>query len=217
MNDYCLIILSYMESVDEALAQSIAEKASYIIAADGGQNRAREFSLQPDCVIGDFDSTTLNEEFDCIYITYPSEKDITDTEAALAHAKEKGFSQVIVLGGIGGRLDHTLGNIGMLCKYKSQFRHLIFLDGKNSMELLQNSQRTLNRNDRYKYIGLISLNEVATGIDIVGAKYELQDGTLPRASTLCVSNEFKEDQITLRVRNGQVLIVRSSDQPKDNK
>lgn len=217
MNDYCLIILSYMESVDASLAQSIAEKASYIIAADGGQNRAREFALQPDCVIGDFDSTTLNEEFDCIYITYPTEKDITDTEAALDHAREKGYSRVIVLGGIGGRLDHTLGNIGMLCKYSSQFRHLLFLDGKNSMELLQNSQRTLKRNNRYKYLGLVSLDEVATGIDIVGAKYELHEGVLPRASTLCVSNEFKEDQVTVRVRNGRVLILRSSDQPKNGK
>ena len=215
MKDYCLILLSYMESVDEEMAQALAENAAYIIAADGGQNRAREFSLQPDCVIGDFDSTTLNEDFDCIYITYPAEKDITDTEAALEHAKEKGYSRVLVLGGIGGRLDHTMGNVGMLCKYYGQFQQLIFADGKNSMEMLQNAQRTFKRDSMYQYIGLISLDEKATGIDIVGAKYELKDGTLERASTLCVSNEFKEDEVIIRVRNGAILVIRSNDSSRE--
>ena len=143
MQNTCLILLSYMECVTPDMAQELAESADYIIAADGGQNRAREFGLQPDCVIGDFDSTTLNEDFDCLYITYPAEKDLTDTEAALTHALEKGCRNVILLGGMGGRLDHTMGNIGLLDKYYNSFDHMEFIDGKNRMELLKDSGRTL--------------------------------------------------------------------------
>ncbi len=211
MQNTCLILLSYMECVTPDMAQELAESADYIIAADGGQNRAREFGLQPDCVIGDFDSTTLNEDFDCLYITYPAEKDLTDTEAALTHALEKGCRNVILLGGMGGRLDHTMGNIGLLDKYYSSFDHMEFIDGKNRMELLKNSGRTLKQDARYKYFGLVSLNAEASGIDIRGAKYELTGASLERASTLGVSNEFSEDTVEIYVREGTLLIVRSAD------
>lgn len=211
MQNTCLILLSYMECVTPDMAQELAETADYIIAADGGQNRAREFGLQPDCVIGDFDSTTLNEDFDCLYITYPAEKDLTDTEAALTHALEKGCRNVILLGGMGGRLDHTMGNIGLLDKYYNSFDHMEFIDGKNRMELLKDSGRTLKRDARYKYFGLVSLNAEASGIDIRGAKYELTGASLERASTLGVSNEFSEDAVEICVREGTLLIVRSAD------
>lgn len=211
MQNTCLILLSYMECVTPDMAQELAESADYIIAADGGQNRAREFGLHPDCVIGDFDSTTLNEDFDCLYITYPAEKDLTDTEAALTHALEKGCRNVILLGGMGGRLDHTMGNIGLLDKYYSAFDHMEFIDGKNKMELLKDSGRTLKRDARYKYFGLVSLNAEASGIDIRGAKYELTGASLERASTLGVSNEFSEDTVEICVREGTLLIVRSAD------
>lgn len=211
MQNTCLILLSYMECVTPDMAQDLAETADYIIAADGGQNRARKFGLQPDCVIGDFDSTTLDEDFDCIYITYPAEKDLTDTEAALTHALEKGCRNVILLGGMGGRLDHTMGNIGLLDKYYSSFDHMEFIDGKNRMELLKDSERTLKRDARYKYFGLVSLNAEASGIDIRGAKYELTGASLERASTLGVSNEFKEDTVEICVQEGILLIVRSAD------
>lgn len=211
MHNTCLILLSYMECVTPDMAQELAESADYIIAADGGQNRAREFGLQPDCVIGDFDSTTLNEDFDCLYITYPAEKDLTDTEAALTHALEKGCRNVILLGGMGGRLDHTMGNIGLLDKYYNSFDHMEFIDGKNRMELLKDSGRTLKRDARYKYFGLVSLNAEASGIDIRGAKYELTGASLERASTLGVSNEFSEDTVEICVREGTLLIVRSAD------
>lgn len=211
MQNTCLILLSYMECVTPDMAQELAESADYIIAADGGQNCAREFGLQPDCVIGDFDSTTLNEDFDCLYITYPAEKDLTDTEAALTHALEKGCRNVILLGGMGGRLDHTMGNIGLLDKYYSSFDHMEFIDGKNRMELLKDSGRTLKRDAQYKYFGLISLNAEASGIDIRGAKYELTGASLERASTLGVSNEFSEDTVEIYVREGTLLIVRSAD------
>lgn len=211
MQNTCLILLSYMECVTPDMAQELAESADYIIAADGGQNRAREFGLQPDCVIGDFDSTTLNEDFDCLYITYPAEKDLTDTEAALTHALEKGCRNVILLGGMGGRLDHTMGNIGLLDKYCNSFDHMEFIDGKNRMELLKDSGRTLKLDARYKYFGLVSLNAEASGIDIRGAKYELTGASLERASTLGVSNEFSEDTVEICVREGTLLIVRSAD------
>lgn len=211
MQNTCLILLSYMECVTPDMAQELAESADYIIAADGGQNRAREFGLQPDCVIGDFDSTTLSEDFDCLYITYPAEKDLTDTEAALTHALEKGCRNVILLGGMGGRLDHTMGNIGLLDKYYNSFDHMEFIDGKNRMELLKDSGRTLKRDARYKYFGLVSLNAEASGIDIRGAKYELTGASLERASTLGVSNEFSEDTVEICVREGTLLIVRSAD------
>ena len=79
------------------------------------------------------------------------------------------------------------------------------------MELLKDSGRTLKRDARYKYFGLVSLNAEASGIDIRGAKYELTGASLERASTLGVSNEFSEDTVEICVQEGILLIVRSAD------
>lgn len=211
MKQKCLILASYMEFVDSELAQTAALDMDYIIAADGGQNYARAFGLQPDCVIGDFDSTLQNEQFDCLYITYPPEKDLTDMEACLQHAMEAGYRDITVLGGIGGRLDHTLGNISLLLEFAPKLQHFRFLDGKNTMQLLENDTITLPLDPRYHYFSLISMSEVSHKVSIEGAKYNLENADLFQSTTRAISNEFQEDHVRISVEDGRLLIVRSSD------
>ena len=71
MSKKCLIILSYVDHPSDRLLYQLTEDADYIICADGGQMIARNFNIIPDAVIGDFDSTTIDQRFDCLYITYP--------------------------------------------------------------------------------------------------------------------------------------------------
>jgi len=211
MNRKCLILLSYIEHSDDDFVQDLAMNADYIIAADGGQMKARTFGLRPDCVIGDFDSTDTDETFDCLYITYPAEKNLTDTEACIRHALERGYHDITILGGIGGRLDHTLGNIAMLLCFTDDETHIRFIDRKNSMELIRNESIELVRDPDYRYFALVPVDEKASGVSISGAKYDLSDAVLSRASTLGISNEFKEDHVRITVTDGTLLIVRSSD------
>ena len=69
----CTVILSYIENMTPEFIRSHCPEGSLILCADGGQKIARIAGIQPDVVIGDFDSTGDFERFDCLYITYPVE------------------------------------------------------------------------------------------------------------------------------------------------
>lgn len=208
----CLIILPYIEGIEALQPAGLAEDADFVVCADGGQTVAKEYGITPNTVIGDFDSTDTDFRFDCPYIAYPSEKDITDCEACFLFAADRHFGKITVLGGMGGRIDHTMGAIGALCAFFEKFPGgITFVDGRNTMTAVKDGTIVLERSDRYKYFSLFSLDEKAAGVSIKGAKYELDDVVLPRASTLGISNEIAEDSAEITIRKGTVLVMRSSD------
>lgn len=214
MYNTALIILSFVEKIDISRLNTLSCTSDYIICADGGVDIANTYGIRPDCVIGDFDSTVMSNRLDCLYITLPSEKDLTDTEAAINHAIELGIRDITVYGGIGGRLDHTLGNVGLLEKYIGKLDHLEFMDGKNSMQLLDSESCNsilLTHTSAYRYFSLVSLDSIADGVSITGAKYNLDNASISRASTLCISNEIILNQAHISVHHGKVLLIRSGD------
>ncbi len=84
----------------------------YVIAADSGFDTALSFGISCDLVIGDMDSVK-NKAILQTYpkdkvIEFPKDKDYTDTELALLEAKKLGATHITLIGGDGGRLDHTL-------------------------------------------------------------------------------------------------------------
>lgn len=210
MKGRCTIILSYIESYTKDYIQTKTSEADYIICADGGEAIAANYGILPDCVIGDFDSDPLTEKQDCLYIRYPEEKDITDSEACLMHAAELGFKEISVIGGIGGRLDHTLGNILLLRKYSSLGIKLSFEDMKNSMTLVKNDKITLHRNDLYRYFAVVPIEPAVKGVSIRGAKYPLNGFDMTPDNTLGISNEIADDYVEIEVLDGAVLVTRSA-------
>lgn len=206
-----LILVSYVDALDEKELLTLSSEADYVICADGGQMIASRLGIRPDCVIGDFDSTTELIEMDCLTITYPVEKDITDSEAALLHAEESDCTDVLVYGGIGGRLDHTLGNLALLERFKDSFRSLRFQDHRNEVRLLRNETVTLMKDPRYPYFGLAVLDQDSPLVTIHGAHYDLESFPLPRATTRGISNEIEEDSAVITIEGGSAFLVRSSD------
>lgn len=90
----------------------LAEAADLVIAADSGLDAAIQASIQPDLVVGDFDSLEDLSSLDAIpperILRYSPEKDDTDTEIALSAARARGADYLVIAGGGGGRLDHLL-------------------------------------------------------------------------------------------------------------
>lgn len=214
MSKKCLILLSFVEALDREQAQKLAEEADYLICADGGQTIARKLGLLPDCVVGDFDSTDTEERFSCLYLTYPAEKDLSDSEAALLHAVDQDCDEIVLLGGLGGRLDHTLGNLALLCKFAAPGREITFLDARNRVTFLQGGTLTLEADPRYRYFGLIPVDAEASGITVRGAKYELTEARLMRAGTHGISNEIEGRCAEIRVKEGALFVTQSSDAPR---
>lgn len=228
-----LIILSYVENSNNSFVKELVKKSEYIICADGGQIFAKNHNIYPDLCVGDFDSTSeLNIDnkdtnniknyrlFNSEYVTYPSEKNLTDAEASIKEAIDRFNNKkldITLLGGIGGRLDHTLGAINTIRKYSSKNIKIRLVDMKNTAEFISskaNNTILLPYSKNYKYFSIIPYDEVAIGVTIKGAKYNLDDYDLTRAGTLGISNEVldKNDKIaTVTISDGDLLIIRSND------
>ena len=185
-----------------------------IICADGGLGHIRRLGLVPHVAIGDFDS--LNDE-DIAYLQshkggikvleFPSEKDYTDGQLALEYALDAGVKEVIIYGGFGGRIDHTLANIFMakLCldrgatmRLVSKGQQLSMLKGPTSTNILGNPG---------DYISLIPLSPKVIGITTEGLRYPLHNATMKFGETLGLSNELTDTTGEIKIRAGILLMT----------
>lgn len=201
------IITSYIEG--EEILSRIPE-GRYIICADKGWKYAEKYNFKPDMIIGDFDSSE-KPDFESTVIL-PAEKDITDSEAALDYAVSKGFQRIVIIGGLGGRLDHTMGNISLLAKYCDTPGVEVFIKDYQNLAFMKSAGTFRIANDEeYKYIGLISYGGNINSLTLKGFKYEIENRTLTDDTTLGVSNELVSDYGEITVKAGRLLIVMTRD------
>lgn len=110
------VILANGEYGDLKVYGDLFQEGDIILCADGGANYASQLGLMPACIIGDLDSILpevkeFYEASNVDLITYPTQKDFTDIQLSLKMACEWGPDEIIMLGTLGKRLDHTLANI----------------------------------------------------------------------------------------------------------
>lgn len=103
----------------------------YVIAADGDARHCLNLGIRPDLIIGDMDS--IDPDAESTYsgiekISFRREKDSTDTECAIDKSLKRNYSQVTIFGGVGGRVDHTIGNLALAVKYAGRVA-LVTKDG----------------------------------------------------------------------------------------
>lgn len=92
----------------EELPWIAPQPGDFLICADGGWARARQFGLTPQLVVGDFDSMPPAMRPDVPTLILPTEKDDTDLVVCLHEGRKRGYTEFILAGAIGGRFDHTL-------------------------------------------------------------------------------------------------------------
>ncbi|MBQ8849736.1 MAG: thiamine diphosphokinase [Clostridia bacterium] len=182
-----------------------------IIAADAGYKNAVSLGVRPDILLGDFDSLGKTDIPDGVErLQVPAEKDFTDTQLAVDTAVKKGASEIVIVGGLDGRLDHTLSNLAILEDLGSKkiFAHIT--NGYNRVRFL-NSTSTLIARSGYRYLSLLCLSEKVKGVSIEGCKYPLKNATLTRSFQYAVSNEITGNCALVSVRKGGVYIIESID------
>ena len=189
-------------------------KCDLIIGADKGASFLTDCGIIPHVLIGDFDSLSYEEAMmlqskGCKVIAYKSEKDFTDTESCLRYAIDAFCDDVVILGAIGTRLDHTLANINLLgIPFENKVKCVI--EDENNLMFLSKSPVYLKKGDK-KYFSIFSYSDETIGLNITGAKYELSNHTMNKNSTLTVSNEFLSDTVKIDFTMGIVLIILSND------
>ena len=181
------------------------------IAADSGYHTARALGERIDLLLGDFDSIGAIPRDEGVEIRQgPAEKDYTDTQLAVEIAIERGADDIIIIGGLTGRLDHTLSTLAILEDLHARGFHGYITDGQSRAHYMRSSS-TLIARSAYKYLSILAADEVVKGLDIEGCKYPLKRATLRRRHQFAVSNEITGNVAFVAVRKGGVYIVESRD------
>lgn len=184
--------------------------ADLIIAADSGQITAERCGVVPHIIAGDFDSSPLPENTTAQIIRVPSEKDDTDTMLACDIAIRHGARSITILGGTGGRIDHSLSNLFLLEKLKQDGVCAILCDGDNRARILCNETLRLSP-EGFRYFSLIALDRAT--VSVTGCKYPLAEAPLHRSHPYAVSNEITGKWAEITVADGPVLLIESGVSP----
>lgn len=200
-------------SMDE-LGLCLSE-ADLIIAADSGYNNASRLGVRPGLLLGDLDSIDRGalapDELEHIEkIIVPAIKDDTDTQLAVDTALERGADEIIIIGGLGGRLDHTLSMVFLLEYIKDKGARGVITDGRNRVRIMESGEElTIKRG--YKYLSLVGLTDTCEGVSISGVFYPLKDAVLERKYAFAVSNEITADAAEISLSKGILLVIESRD------
>lgn len=184
-----------------------------VIAADSGYENAKTLGVTPAVLLGDFDS--LGEEKlkkipDGIEILrVPAEKDRTDTQLAVDVALARGAGEIVVIGGLCGRLDHSLSNLAVLERLHALAVPAVINDGFNRARFVRNGGALIGRS-AFTYLSLIAVDPVVKGVTIKGCKYPLENAKIIRDCQFAVSNEMTGNCALIEVRRGGLYIIESS-------
>ena len=215
----CLILTG--GRFDLTFAAGFLEKERFhkVIAVDGGLRAARDLGVEPDVVVGDFDTAEpeLISEYrrreHIVWEVHQPEKDDTDTELAIKRAMAMGCTQTVILGATGGRLDHMLGNIHLLYPCLQTGMEAVILDPQNKLYLIDGEHHFQKKELWVKYVSFLPLTEVVKGITLKVFKYPLIDRDIEIGTSLCISNEVVEDEAVITFREGALIVVESRDLP----
>ena len=176
----------------------------YIIAADKGYDIAQALGVQPDMVVGDFDSRGEAPDFANV-VKLNVRKDDTDVGFAVKIANERGYRDLVIYGAVGGKLDHTFANIQIASDIVRGGGSVIFY-GQQNMTVIRNGVFTLPAQQSGR-ISVFALSKQARRVNISGLSYELKGETLTRYFPLGVSNAFIGKPARISVGDGELLII----------
>ena len=202
----CVIVSGAPETDLEYMKEYIDN--SYIICADSGYKKCRKLGITPNLIIGDFDSAD-KPDMNCEVIALDVRKDDTDTFSCVKAAVRKGFDELVIIGGIGSRLDHTYSNI--LCvNYCFENNVKCTLVNSNNMLSIISGNNIIEKNG-YKYFSVFPLFGECRGLTIENAEYNLNDVNILPSEQYTQSNEFAGNSVRINIREGKILLILSND------
>lgn len=178
----------------------------FYIFCDSGLKHIDALNVSPSLIVGDFDSHPV-PDISTEIIKLPCEKDDTDTVYAVKEAVRRGFDEFLLIGVVGARLDHTLGNVSVLLYLDSIGKKGMILDDYSEMEIVSCQPSYIP--DSYAFFSLLNISGTAKGITIENAKYPLCDGEITCEYQFGVSNEVTPGAAAkVAVKTGKLLLIK---------
>ena len=185
------------------------------IAVDGGYEYCKLLEIEPDYILGDFDSIgekeaenvaeiARNQEDKVIIL--PVDKDDTDMLAAIKLGLQEGYQSFRIYAGMGGRIEHSIANIQCLLYLKEHNAVGYLMDG-TGMILVAKEEEISFQESLEGYMSLFSMGDTAT-VTIENMKYPLQEKEITNSFPIGISNEFiygSKGKVT--VHKGAVVMI----------
>ncbi len=119
--------------------------------------------------------------------------------------------EVILLGAIGSRMDHTLANLCLLQQFMRAGIPAYAVDANNRISVHETGFRLRRENAYGPYLSFVAMTPEVTGLTLTGLKYPLVEHTLYQASSLCVSNEYAAEEAEVQFERGILLMIEAKD------
>lgn len=214
-------------SIDEMWGRKwVADyEPDYCIAADSGLVMADKLGLTVDLLLGDYDSVDkkIFEKYNgnTKTITYPCEKDYTDTHLALKKAIEKikklqdtskdsTEDEIAIIGATGTRYDHAFTNIFVLDESLEAGIRCAIYDKNNKIYLADKSFEIRKDKQFGDYLSFAPMTPEA-GLSLSGVKYPLDRYTLRQGESICQSNEITEMIVKVEIFTGKLVVFETRD------
>ena len=215
-----VLIFANGELPDPDSVGTLMQDDDFILSVDGGTRHVLSLGRIPDLVVGDLDSIVPEDrrkldDLDVDVVVHPREKDQTDLELAIEIAVSRNPAKVLLLGALGGRLDHTLGNIGLLTDTRLDTIETALEDGRTQVQLCRHHVRVIGQ--RGDLVSLIPWKGDVLGVSTENLRWKLEDESLFQNRTRGVSNEMLGETASIRVRSGLLLVIHVRQEPKEQR
>ena len=217
MNKRTVIVSGGILESDFVLPILESEETEFIIGVDRGLVFLYDHGIKPDYIVGDFDSVPhelvnyYREKLNVPIREFNPVKDASDTEIALRLCLRLHRKKIWILGGTGSRIDHLWANVQCLQIALEAGADAWILDRYNRIRLI-NKTTVLRKEEAFgPYFSLFPLELPVDDLSISGAKYPLKNHFLRPSDSLCVSNEFDEDEVTISLAYGKVILMETRD------
>lgn len=210
-----IVIVSGGEAPSYELIEKELENSSFLICADSGGNCLYKYNILPNYLMGDFDSINrkalefFQRSSKCCIETYPTDKNFTDTELVLNKALELGGTEIVLLGCTGTRIDHLMGNMGMLLKCLKLNINAFIKDDHNCIQIVDKPIKIKGK--KGATFSLHCYGESVENLSIKGAKYKLQEYFLKIGDPRTISNEFLDEEVEISFTSGNLMVFYSKD------
>ncbi len=202
-----VLILANGEPPSQKLLAGLAADHDLFLAADGAALTAARLGVCPDIVSGDFDSLDLDAARaslpDAEFIPTP-DQNRTDLEKAFGIALMRGADSVTVAGAAGRRLDHTLGNVSLLLRWRAEYPKLpvVFVaDGSKTQAVIGEIVLETEPGDA---LSLLSFDGRAQ-VSLAGVRWPLQNHPLA-VGVGGLLNEATGTRISVKAYGGIILL-----------
>ena len=201
----CVIISGSPDTSLEEI-KTLCTDDDFIVCADSGYTFARKAGLNPDLIIGDFDSLEEELPTDTEVVKLNTVKDDTDTEHCVMECIRRGYKDFLLLGSVGGRTDHTFANIAILSFLSEYNYHGVARNNGEEIQILKEGTYNMDGKKGLTF-SVFPYGCESVNVTYKGAKYPLDSYTLTYNVSRGISNVFSDDNAEIIVNRGRAILL----------